>query len=554
MMTVKKHFPFFSTIEAKNYFILTFLWLLIEIIINPIGEFPLNDDWAYCRDVFVLTNQGHMEFVGGSAMTLVSQILMGSFFCKILGFSFTLLRILTSAVALTGILVSYRILRDLDINRKTALFLTLLIMCNPLFVSLSNTFMTDIYFFTFSIISIYFFNRSFINSKTTDLLLATVCIIVATLVRQIGIIIPVSFALVFVLKAKSVNRSLLIKVAFPFVLTAISLALFHSWLSVSAKEVTGYFSMGSIFSNLGIKTASHFFFRSGSAGMTLGLLLFPLLILQVPHFSRNIMKRESRLSVVFTLIFTIPMIRAWMDIPFGNVFYNLGAGPKLLRDAGILHLNNGPVLNDTGLTMLRLTCLTGGILLYFYLFRYLFNILGYAKETPIHKNEKFRLFSIIIAALFFCTFLIPDFFFDRYLIQLIFPFILVILPAGFDLRLRNRMAVAGFSVVFLFIALSVGFTHDYLAWNRARWQGLDYLMTDQRKSPHVIDGGLEFNAWYQTAPSQDNESISWWFVDGNDYLLTFGPLAGYSTVKLFPYRQYIPFEEKQIHVLKKGPD
>jgi hypothetical protein len=151
--------------------------------------------------------------------------------------------------------------------------------------------------------------------------------------------------------------------------------------------------------------------------------------------------------------------------------------------------------------------------------------------------------------LFFGTFVIPDFFFDRYLIQLIFPLCIVILPATSDIDLKSKIFGLSFSLVFIFMIFSAGSTHDYLSWNRARWQGLNYLMTDLHKSPHVIDGGFEFNAWYQTAPVQNDQLKSWWFVDKDDYLLTFGPLPGFKTLKMFPYRQYIPFERRNIYIL-----
>jgi len=536
-----------------NYLILSLLWILITIVVNPIGNFPLNDDWAYSKDVFVLANQGHLEFVNWSAMTLVSQILLGSFVCKLFGFSFTLLRILTLIIGLIGVLTTYKILKDININERLALFSCILIIANPLFFSLSNTFMTDVYFFTFSVLSIFFFNRSFNSDFKQQIIFASIFAIIATLIRQIGIVIPISFAIVCFYKSNSINKSVVLKAFLPFILTCISLFLYNYWMSTTHKNLTNYFSFETLFSNIGTKTFTYFFYRVGITGMTLGLFLFPLLILSLPYQSAKFFSKENRLSLIFTVLFTTSLVNAWAKFPLGNIFFNLGLGPKLLKDAYLLHINNSPVLNNLALNLVRVFGFTGGILLFHSFFSFLFKINQNFKMRYNLKVQKFKLFSLIIIMLFFVTFIIPDFFYDRYLIQLTFLFIILILPDNLRFDFKKKISVPAILSVFLLLLFSVGATHDYLSWNRARWKGLQYLMTDLKKSPHEIDGGFEFNGWYQTAPEQWGKSKSWWFVDGDDYILAFGILPGYQTVKSFPYKQYIPFENRNIYILQKIP-
>jgi hypothetical protein len=225
----------------------------------------------------------------------------------------------------------------------------------------------------------------------------------------------------------------------------------------------------------------------------------------------------------------------------------------LLRDVYLLQVNSSPVLNDFLLTIFRTICFAGGLLLYYHLFSYLFSFRKSVKVESSPKIQKFKIFSAIIILLLFGTFVIPDFFFDRYLIQLIIPLIIVVLPFPFEFNFKNKIAVTGFSLVFIFMVFSTGLTHDYLSWNRAKWQGLNYLMTDLHKSPHLIDGGYEFNGWYETGLYRDDKIKSWWFVDQDDYLLSFGPLPGYKTLKLIPYRQYIPFKKCNMFILYKSP-
>lgn len=525
-----------------NYFKLSIFWIILTAIVNPFGEFPLNDDWAYYKDVLNLINHGHLEFVDWSAMTLVSQIFLGSFLCKICGFSFSLLRILTSIIGLIGILTSYKILKETTSNDRLSFFVSILLMGNPLFFSLSNTFMTDIYFYTFSVVSIFYFIRSLSSNKLQQIFIATVFVIIATLIRQIGIIIPISFALVSYYKSSPINKSTIVRFLAPLFFTGITLFLFNYWVSFSHKNLTSYFSLETMFSNIEIKTFSHIFYRLGTTGMILGLFLFPLLILLLPRFINSFWRRENRLSLIITIIFSVPLIRAWNSIPLGNIFFNFGLGPKLLKDVYILHTNNYPALNAIAMNVLRVISLAGGIMLFYLFLSYLFNLKKPPSATPEGQNVK--IFSLIIVILYFGTFVIPDFFFDRYLIQLMLPLIVVILPFSMAIDFKNKYLIISYSFAFLFLLFSVGLTHDYLSWNRARWQGLNYLMTDLKKSPHRIDGGFEFNGWFQTGAIQQGKIKSWWMVDNDDYILTFGPLPGYKILKLIPYSQYIPFEKE----------
>ena len=47
---------YFSKSNALNMSILLLFFLITEVIINPIGNFPLNDDWVYGKAVLNLYN------------------------------------------------------------------------------------------------------------------------------------------------------------------------------------------------------------------------------------------------------------------------------------------------------------------------------------------------------------------------------------------------------------------------------------------------------------------------------------------------------------------
>lgn len=121
---------------------------------------------------------------------------------------------------------------------------------------------------------------------------------------------------------------------------------------------------------------------------------------------------------------------------------------------------------------------------------------------------------------------------------------------------RLRVSVLPFAVaatlLFLYGLFALGGTHDYLAWNRARWQAITSLMEKDGISYNNIDGGFEFNGWYAyDAGYHINPSKSWWWVDGDDYVVSFGPVPGYLEVGRYPFERWMPPGDGNILVLQR---
>ena len=101
---------------------------------------------------------------------------------------------------------------------------------------------------------------------------------------------------------------------------------------------------------------------------------------------------------------------------------------------------------------------------------------------------------------------------------------------------------------------SIAGTHDYFAWNRARWNALHSVM-EAGVSPTKIDGGVEFNGWYRTAPRSPNVPYAknWWFVENDTYTVSFGPFANYQVQETYPFQRWLSQEADTIFLLRK-PD
>src|SRR5207302_5473236 len=66
------------------------LWGLMEVLIDPVGDFPLNDDWAYGLPVKWLVEEGRVRFTETYA-TLITHVFWGGLFAYLAGFSFPVL-------------------------------------------------------------------------------------------------------------------------------------------------------------------------------------------------------------------------------------------------------------------------------------------------------------------------------------------------------------------------------------------------------------------------------------------------------------------------------
>jgi 4-amino-4-deoxy-L-arabinose transferase-like glycosyltransferase len=116
---------------------------VLVILVPPVGEFPIDDDWVYASVVKSLLETGQLEIPIWAATSIVLQAYWGALFTQIFGFSHIALRMSTLVLALAGVMGCYVLLREL-LGARRALVGALLLLFNPLYVFLSYSFMTDV--------------------------------------------------------------------------------------------------------------------------------------------------------------------------------------------------------------------------------------------------------------------------------------------------------------------------------------------------------------------------------------------------------------------------
>lgn len=185
-------------------------WILLICLINPIGNYPINDDWAYAQIVKRLLESGVYDLGFWPGMTLFTHVMWGSLFCKIFGFSFTILRLSTLVMAMVGSWVFFQLVRELlgeDIwSRRIALGT---LVFNPFFLLLSFSYMTDVPFLTLVLLALLFFKKAFEQDRYLHWALALACCVAAILTRQLALLLPLTFGGVMVLKYRDIKHLLL---------------------------------------------------------------------------------------------------------------------------------------------------------------------------------------------------------------------------------------------------------------------------------------------------------------------------------------------------------
>ena len=570
--------------DRMSILLLVLLWLGMSVLVNPLGDFPLNDDWVYARAVRSIVEEGNFTLAGGNAAAnLIAQAFWGALFCLPFGFSFSALRLSTLVLGLLGVLATYGLLREVGAGRLMAFGGALLIALNPIYFGLSNTFMTDVPFFAAATMALYFFIKGLKSDRPLELILGTVFSCLSLFIRQNGMIIPLAFGCAYLCKRKLVKANIVAAFA-PTVLCFCLQLLYQNWLewthrtspnfNLQSKGIIKIITSG----NLG--TILYLIDSTLIALVYIGLFLSPLL---VPLFFKKI--RASPQSEKRFVLFLMPTIliltvfRLSKNRPAimplkGNTLMDFGLGPLTLHDGDALinsHSLTPAIVTDLWAALTALGVLSAALLIYYSLLAIRQILKKPEKDESVHL-ARLQLFIVLTIVFYYLPFGISTYF-DRYLLILIPLFLMLVIntsqkaqpnsaqPYVTQSYINQKLMPIALSLMLLYGGFTVGVTHDYLALNRIRWQALNTLTTEQKVSPNDIDGGYEFNGWYLYNP-KDTYAInfikdparpdkSWWYVDKDDYMITFKPLAGYKELQLYQTERWLPFGPRTISVLRK---
>ena len=188
---------FFSKGDITAIALICVAWTVLAFLIDPRGDFPLHDDWAYGLPVKALVERGEFRLTDWSNPTLIAQVFWGALFCLPAGFSFAAVRISTLVLGLVGMIGMYGLFRQLGARRTVAFFGAGVIGANPIYLNLSYTFMTDIPFLSMMILSIFLLSRGMARDSDISIWAGLGFALTSVFIRQIGLAIFFGFVVAY---------------------------------------------------------------------------------------------------------------------------------------------------------------------------------------------------------------------------------------------------------------------------------------------------------------------------------------------------------------------
>jgi Dolichyl-phosphate-mannose-protein mannosyltransferase len=537
----------------KNFMafgLLTLVWLLIVFLVNPVGDFPLNDDWAYAKTVQSLL-RGDLQLTDWAPASQITQVAWGALFCLPFGFSFTALRLSTLVLGWVGGLTTFALAREMGTGLTVASLAALIILGNPDYLNSSFTFMTDVPFYTFCALAIFFFVRALRKAENFDVLLGTFFATVATLTRQFGIVLPLAFAFASLAKNGFKGKSL-VQAVWPLVTVGGSLALYQTWLSMTGRlpqmykdqagELTGLFTVDGLAKILPTLAPTTLY---------VGLFLFPWLILAAARSWR----KRSTSAIGQSLLFAVamygivsvrkPLADGLIPNIFAGILYDIGTGFPILKDTFTLWLPHMPKAPMAFWVLVTMLGAAGAALLAYFL-------------TLVFRTRKEERGTVVFAlsgCLIYFLLMVPrSASYDRYFLFLL-PLVMILALVQPETSKKPKILWTSIAcaLTLAYGIFSVASTHDYLAWNRVRWDALHQGLAEGRFTPKNMDGGFEFGGWYSyDSKYKAQPGKSWWWVDRDDFAVAFGPIGGYQIYERHPFERWMPIGVNEVLILKRN--
>lgn len=534
------------------------LYLAAIVVVQPHGDFPLNDDWSYAVSLRTLLFDHDWRPSGWISTPLITQSLLAAPFCLVTACSYEALRAFSLACGLVLLVASYFLFRRITRPEFAAGLGAAAVALNPVNFELSFTYMTDISFAALLALAMLAFLQTLRSDSIALYAAACLLAVAATLCRQLGLCIPFAYlalsAFVPGLRGRRIVRALL-----PLVLCVAAFGLFELWLQQTGRVPALYHQKEGIILDIlrqPVALIKRAVFHLVIVFLYFGLFALPALILrQVPPVGApgSWLRWVPRLAAAAAALYACGLLwRMQSLMPISNnILIPQGLGPLTLRDTFILNLNNVPSLPVSFWAVVTALSVIG-------LFRLTEVVTSFALRLVIDRRDAAAeggvggIFAFACTGAYLCPLLVAGFF-DRYLMgfmTIVWMFVLAATTA--TPRVPTWRNAAAGAVCAGFAIFAVLATHDYLSWNRARWQAIADAQRLDGANAATMDGGFEFNgstsydATYVQRPDK-----SWWWVKDDSYQITFGPVPGMTEVRRYPYATYLPPDTRFIYVLRR---
>jgi hypothetical protein len=539
-------------LRSRNWFSLLIplgAYLALILVVQPWGNYPLNDDWIFARITKRFADTGKFVLDPDSEPSLIGQTLIATPVIRLLGFSHTSLRILTLVFGALILYLLWRLLGFAEVPPAVKTLTLLTIALNPLFASMSMSFMTEIYGYAFAMAAavVWFWGRQRAEaraalelaskagppSKKKDRrqpgesprieapLISWPAAIGTALaagasfwIRQYCVLIYPAILGATLLRCAlngewtRLKRSAAQMMASCAVVSFV-VARYFPWAKSVARPKAAFFSyLGGVWSS---SATEWFQALSREPGIVLTYMTaFFLPLLALSRMGRH---RRSHLLAMGAALVAVGLVAVaaiqgvvskvpgTADIyhsifPFsGNMIYNTGLGPLTLPDVFLMGLPKYPKWPPGTWTFLQWVFLAANAL---WAPAALDLLRTLRKKENGHRSELFSFGWLFAVGTFAGIVLVRKVqVLDRYYLPTILGLALV---AGIAVSFLWRAISWRTGAIFAVVLAGLGFftaagLHDYFRWNDARADMYNRLLA-QGVFPVNIDAGYEINGWF----------------------------------------------------------
>lgn len=521
--------------------ILPVVFIAAVFVVDPRGDFPLNDDWGVGFTTFTLLQTGRVQFTPFASATAYLQFLWGALWATAFGQTFTVLRISTLVLSLGSTLIAFSLLRRAGARLELAFFGAAALLFHPLFFWASFTSMTHVPFVFLSLVALAMFVRAAEagseeprnpRNENIWLALAFVATVASFFTRQFAVLNALApFIVALLLRRKKLAATYAAALAV-FALLVVSGVLIGSQkeLVLHRPNLTG----------LALRATHYIYFNWQNAALFFAapLLLF-LLSRGRPRLPRVVLVISA---IGFALVAWRMTARVGMPIPYlnsGNVFTDFGLGPPTLRDVFTLRIPHPFALPWLVKVLLMIVTTIGAAV---------------ALSLTIRSLREDDLLIRYCAMYLLCATLVAagmSIYFDRYSIDTTWPFVLMLVLLAQRARITRLATVAASTMLAVAIVFAISGTAEYLAWNRARWEAYSYLRA-HGVTLNQMDGGYEINALLALRAGRKDLGKRGVGVIDDQYILTFNrDVRGYQLLRAFPYERWFGLSEGAVHAQRR---
>ncbi len=546
-------------------------WLALVVLIDPRGDFPTNDDWAFQAAVQQLYEHGVYRPPGWSAMSLVTNIAWGALFCIPAGCSTLALRMSGVVAGLIALWAVYALGRHLGARRSHALLGTANLAVCPLFLPLSLSFHTDVPFVALLLLATLAGSHCLQSGSRNALWALAGLSLAATLSRQLGLAVPLAVAICAQLQRGTVWRARVAAVL-PLVVSAGALLGLQTWLVATHSMPALYQqTQGRLWAALAqpLTAIRSVAFGTLECAMVIGLMLIPTLlaVIAAPRSRPATWRANPQLwTLLATLGFSLLVWRFWSfygrlpAIPMGeNYLSRWGIGLIPLRGMYEFDYPQNHALPPAFWQAVQWAAFAAALLMTW--------VMTSPKRAPADTqtvaplNFRARLLPLAVVALYTIPLMLTQWF-DRYLLPAVALAIAVAVTRGGAIGPATstglverwlKLPAAAASLAAITFYTSAG-TVDMLQWHGLRWQLTDHAMSVYGATPETMDGGFEFNGVHLYDPHYvRTPDKSWYWVKDDQFAVSMIRFDGWAELKRLEYRSLLTQRTIPI-ILQRRPD